>query len=149
MMKYEIVRIDQIDIEKLTFVDLRKHYDTGRSYTISGSGRDRKTGYRQGVMTDIGDIELSDWKKLVYMLIERAGEEKMQRCLYEWVKDNIPWLHNDKDREAKALEMHTMRLFDNPKWTNYEAFNGKYRPELLKAATNSENERSQHNNECE
>ena len=38
----------------LTFADLRVHYYTGRSYLISGEGRDKVFGYRHGVMTDIG-----------------------------------------------------------------------------------------------
>lgn len=149
MMKYEIMRIDQIDTEKLTFADLRKHYGTGRAYTISGSGRDRKTGYRQGVMTDIGDIELSDWKKLVYILIERAGEEQMQQWLRTWYAEYMPWEVRKEDQETEALDAHVRRCFDDPKWVQYIEFNQKFRPELLKAATNSENERSQHNNECE
>ena len=37
----------------LTFADLRVHYYTGRSYLISGEGRDKVFGYRHGVMTDI------------------------------------------------------------------------------------------------
>lgn len=40
----------------LTFADLRVHYYTGRSYLISGEGRDKVFGYRHGVMTDIGDL---------------------------------------------------------------------------------------------
>lgn len=35
----------------LTFADLRVHYYTGRSYLISGEGRDKVFGYRHGVMT--------------------------------------------------------------------------------------------------
>lgn len=40
----------------LTFAALRVHYYTGRSYLISGEGRNKVFGYRHGVMTDIGDL---------------------------------------------------------------------------------------------
>ena len=43
----------------LTFAALRVHYYTGRSYLISGEGRDKVFGYRHGVMTDIGDLPVS------------------------------------------------------------------------------------------
>ena len=102
-------------------------------------------------MTNVGDLELSDWKKLVYMLIKRNGEEQMQKWLLKWVKDTMLWVHDDEDRETEALEMHTLRIFDNVEWTDYEAFNRKYRPELFASAeeTNLPNERSLHDNECE
>ena len=151
MGKYEMTRIDQIDTENLTFADLRKHYGTGRAYTISGSGRDRKTGYRIGIMTNVGDLEVSDWKKLAYMLIERAGEEKMQKWLREWYKNNVSWLRDDEERETYVLVIHIARLFDNPEWCDYERFNRKYRPEIFASSNgnNSENERSLHNDKCE
>ena len=41
----------------LTFADLRVHYYTGRSYLISGEGRDK-------VMTDIGDLPEAEWTRL-------------------------------------------------------------------------------------
>lgn len=61
MTKYQVVKAAELDAEKLTFEDLRCHFGTGRSYVISGTGRDRKTGYRTGVQTDVGDIEVSEW----------------------------------------------------------------------------------------
>ena len=54
MTKYQVVKAAELDAEKLTFEDLRCHFGTGRSYVISGTGRDRKTGYRTGVQTDVG-----------------------------------------------------------------------------------------------
>lgn len=151
MWNRNMVTLNQIDTDNLTFEGLRKKYGTGRAYTISGKGRDKKEGYRRGVMTEYGDVELSDWKKLAYMLIERAGEEKMQKWLREWYENEVSWLRDDEDREAYALEIHIARLFDDPKWSDYERFNCKYRPELLASSdeNNSENERSLHSDECE
>ena len=48
--------------EKLTHADLRAHYGTGQAVLLSGSGRDKKYGYRNGIQTNIGDIrsDISD-----------------------------------------------------------------------------------------
>ena len=59
----------------LTFADLRVHYYTGRSYLISGEGRDKVFGYRHGVMTDIGDLPEAEWTRLAKQLIRQSGEQ--------------------------------------------------------------------------
>ena len=71
------MREKEISSDGLKFEDLRKRYGTGRSYTISGSGKNRVTGYRTGVMTNIGDIEVSQWERLVHELISRNQEEEL------------------------------------------------------------------------
>ena len=70
--------------EKLTFSGLRCHYGTGQSYIKFGSGRTRVLGYRYGVMTDIGDIEYSQWAALVMELIERSNETELLDALKRW-----------------------------------------------------------------
>lgn len=151
MWNRSTVTIGEIDTDNLTFEGLRKKYGTGRAYTISGKGRDRKTGYRRGVMTEYGDVELSDWKKLARMLIKRAGEENIQKWLFEWYTDNGFWIRDDENLDDYSLETHIARLFDDPKWCYYEHFNRRYRQEIFAASdeNNSENERSLHNDECE
>lgn len=151
MWNTNVISLNQIDTDNLTFEGLRKKYGTGRAYTISGKGRDKKEGYRHGVMTDYGDIELSDWKKLARMLIQRAGEENIQKWLYEWFTENGFWIRGDENIEDYSLEIHIARLFDKPEWRDYEAFNRKYRPEIFASSdeNNSENERSLHNDKCE
>ena len=72
--------------EDITFADLRVHYGTGRSIHVSGTGRDKKFRYRYGAMTDLGDLEISKWKSLINALIERHGEQKIQRQLRQWSK---------------------------------------------------------------
>ena len=68
----------------LTFADLRFHFGTGRAFIKSGSGRDAVYGYRNGVMTDVGDIEESEWAQLMMDLIKRSGEEGLQAQLRLW-----------------------------------------------------------------
>lgn len=116
----------------LTFSDLREHYGTGRAYLISQNSREKKYGYRTGIQTDIGDLEVSEWKRLVRELIERSDEQKLQAQLEEWVKAQCMWLHTKEEVELYALKLHARRIFDDKAWVDYLAFNQAYRPETLK-----------------
>lgn len=122
MTKYQVVKAAELDAEKLTFKDLRCHFETGQSYVISGRGRDRKTGYRTGIQTNVGDIEVSEWKMLMKDLIRRSDEEFLYKLLFQWVSQNIPWLHTKQEYELYSLKLHAMRIFENPDWADYEAF---------------------------
>lgn len=127
-----LVRETSIPLPEITFERLVSMYGTGRSVTISGSGRDRKTCYRAGHMTAIGDIEESAWTSLVEALIEREGEQELFKSLLAYVTDSCRWLHSTKERHEYALQLHCRRLFDNPQWAGYTEFNGKYRKENAK-----------------
>lgn len=120
----------EINVSELTFGKLKSRGGTGRSYLISGSGRDRKMGYRSGIMTEIGDIEISLWELLVYNLIIRSGERGLYENLLEWCA-KIPFLRSESERKSYALELHASRIFDDEKWVDYAAFNKRYRPDKL------------------
>lgn len=126
------------DIQNLTFAQLRLRYYTGRSYVILGSGRDRKCGYRQGCMTEIGDIEIFQWRELIRYLIERDGELHLQQNLLGWVKEKCPWIHTKQEWEDYALELHAARIFDCKDWVDYVEFNKLYRPEALQGTMKGE-----------
>ena len=132
------------DIQKLTFAQVCLKYHTGRLYVIFGSGRHRKLGYRQGCLTEIGDIEISQWRELIQYLIERDGELQLQKNLLSWVKDSCPWLHTQEEQENYALELHAERIFDCKEWVAYGEFNKKYRPTVLQGTMKGEL-----HNECE
>ena len=121
-------------VEELTFSDLRYRFGTGRAFIISGTGRDKKYGYRHGVMTSIGDIEISEWKELMRALISRCGEEELHTQLCEWEMENTPWSHTKAETLENALELHSMRIFDDPQWVDFIPFNRKYRPEVIAKA---------------
>lgn len=55
-----------------TLQELRHQYGTGRACHVSGRGKSKVMDYRFGVMTDVGDIELGEWCKMIHALIERA-----------------------------------------------------------------------------
>ena len=120
--------------EDITFADLRVHYGTGRSIHVSGTGRNKKFRYRHGMMTDLGDLEIYEWKSLLNALIEHHGEQEIQQQLRQWSRAECRWLHSEDEVEEYALSLHAARIFEDPAWAGYVPFNRQYRPEILKTA---------------
>ena len=108
---YMTVNSKSYNIHDITGPQIAPHFSTGRSYLISGAGRDRKYGYRHGKMTDIGDILEEDWLKLARYIIERDSEQDLFSGLVEY-SQSCAWLHSNKEREEYALELHMSRIFD-------------------------------------
>lgn len=115
----------------VTFDNLRLRYRTGRSYTISGTGRDRVTGYRQGVCCRLGDIEAPEWYQMVHSLIKEKGEAKLFDNLQEYLKDHNHAKLTKAELEHEALELHAARIFDDPLWVGFLEFNRRHRPKVL------------------
>lgn len=130
-MERLIDRIEEINQAEITFADIRKKYGTGRAFTVRNSQGDKKTRYRNGCMTEIGDIEESVWQQVVRNLIIRENETELFRNLKRWAKDTRMPFRDDKELENYALELHAARIFDCPEWVGYVEFNEKYRPEIL------------------
>lgn len=107
------------NIQKLTCEQLRIHYGTGRSYHVSGTGRDKKYGYRVGCMTDIGDILETDWIALARCIIERDSEQDLYEGLLEYSK-TCAWLRSKAEHEVYARQLHMSRIFDNVKRVWYQ-----------------------------
>lgn len=123
-------------ISDLSFSDLEHRLATGQAYTKSGSGRNRVMGYRNGVMTRLGDLEASVWETLIRDLIHRSSEDALLQGLIAWAADNCPWLHTKSEIEQYALELHSSRIFEKSNWAGYSVFNRKYRLETQKGDTN-------------
>lgn len=117
-----IDRIEQIDISNLTFENLRVYYGTGQAILLSGSGRNKKYGYRSGIQTELGDIEISVWRKLAKRLVIRNNDQKLLSCYKKWLKNTKNWL-KPEEIEREALEMYTYQMKDNTEWYDYKAFN--------------------------
>lgn len=115
----------------IAFEDLRVHYNTGRSYTISGSGRNRVMGYRTGMWCNLGDIELSEWKTMARELIAREGEQELFQQLYSFLMECNHAKSTKTELEIKVLELHISRIFDNQLWVGFVPFNRRFRPETL------------------
>ena len=117
--------------ENVTYDDIRQMYHTGKFIRDYGS-QDKKAGkYRIGVMTKLGDIEEKDWIRYAEELVRRNSEEDMFKQLKSWYRQTTPWLRDEKDLHRYTLECFVARIFDNPNWVDYEAFNERYRPDLL------------------
>lgn len=118
----------------LSYANLRCHYQTGRSYVISGEGRNRVYGYRTGVQCNLGDIEQKEWCQMVRDLIQREDEQKLYQQLLQHLKDHNYAKESIKELEFKALQLHASRIFDNEAWVDFLKFNRKYRPEIASSA---------------
>lgn len=118
------------EYEKLTFADLRPHFDVSRSYTQK-QGTKKTTITVSYVKTSAGEIERSQWQSLVWNLIQESGEEDLFSSLLEWVTAHVAWLRSEAERRNYALELHATRVFDDPLWVDFVPFNQKYRPSCL------------------
>ena len=116
---------------ELTFADLHVHYYTGRSYLVSGEGRNKVVSYRSGVMTNIGDLTDAEWIRLAKRMIEQAGEQELYHQLLAWEKEHSHWQRKERFFELSVLSMHIDRLPNNPAWCDFIPFNREYRPEML------------------
>lgn len=122
-----------MDVQKrdITFENLRYQYGTGRAYTISGTGRNRVTGYRVGVQTKLGDFEISEWMDLMQDLIEKSGEQALHAALIEWLSEHNYRKASKSDIAREAMELHSNRIFDREEWADFLPFNRRYRPDAL------------------
>ncbi len=130
---HRIDRIEDVDEELITHEKLRPHYGTGvdmREKTKQGKVRGN---YRQGIQTDIGDIELSVWRAIAGRLIEKENGGELYSMLLEWeTEHNYIASYTKADLIHEALEDYVRAIYDGPKWCDYVAFNEKYRPDVLK-----------------
>lgn len=122
-------------MSEITFEDLRCHFQTGRSYVKSGEGRNRVYGYRTGIQCNLGDIEKSEWMQMVRDMIDREGEQDLQKQLLEHRKAHNYAKQSMTELEFDALDLHASRIFDNEAWVAFLEFNRKYRPEVAASAS--------------
>ena len=123
-----------MNTENLTFDNLRFMYGTGRGYMISGTDRYKTTGYRQGVMCKLGDLDQTEWIRLMHELIERTGEQMLYQQLLQWYTEHNYARDTPAALKMEALQAHSHRLFDSERWVFFVDFNRRFRPEALKQA---------------
>ena len=92
--------------------------DESASPLASGSGCFNREWYRS-FRNDV-------WRDLVRELIVRSHEEDLFDKLLEWEKEHTYWLKTKAELEHYTLELYAARIFDNPKWVDYEAFAKHY-----------------------
>ena len=130
-MKFQRVdSLDGIDVSALTFADIA--YGVGSGVSLCrGQGRYKSYSYRRGVITDLGDVEESLWRKLAEQVIEAHGEGWLLKALETWYKEHNYARYSASDLHMQALNSHSTRLFDREEWVDYLSFNQRYRPHLL------------------
>jgi hypothetical protein len=97
---------DNFDAASLSYADIRPHYGTFRSILISGSGRNKVFKNRTGIMTNIGDIEESEWLDLAIAVVDSKGDNAEFQKTLEWVKRQSKYnrLKTEKQFLQSALE---------------------------------------------
>ncbi len=123
--------IDSLDLWTLSFADINPHYGTGRSIFVKDDGYQKHYRYRTGIATNVGDIEKAVWCEVVRRMINRDYEDALHSQLLEWEKKHDTCRYSEKEMEEHALWLHAMRIFDDPAWVDFIAFNKQYRPELM------------------
>ena len=73
-------------VADLSFSDLRVHYFTGVAVRRLGDQHSKSSGYRNGVMTGLGDLEYPVWETLIRDLIHRSGEDELLNSLIVWLE---------------------------------------------------------------
>ena len=133
MQSGQINSLSEIDMEHLSFEDIRWQYGTFHPAS-TGSGRDKKYSSWRGVQTNLGEIENGVWYQAAEALIQKAGEQKLLEALTDWESRHNYAKDSARTVRHKALQLHISRIFDNPRWVSFIPFNRKYRPEALKNA---------------
>lgn len=118
-------------LSEISFEDIQCRVRTGRAVPMRSDGRRKEYSYRFGVLTKFGDIEKSDWMRIVKWVIDFHGESDLFQSILEWEKEQATCQSERNDLERYAMELHTMRIFDNELWLDFIPFNRKYRPERL------------------
>ena len=129
-MQKRIDSLNEVNLEQITFEDIYWQFGTGISIS-TGNGRSKTYSYRNGVMTKLGDIEERVWYLLAEMLIERSGEQKILDSMLQWLREHNYTKDSPSELRKEALHLHTIRIFDSPRWVDFVRFNRKYRPEWL------------------
>lgn len=122
-----------LDPKSITFSNLGYQNQTG-VYNTTGAGLLKTSGYRSGVVTELGDIEISVWRELIKQLITESGEQWLQDALFQWEKEHNYRHDTLTELREKALKHHSMRIFDRPAWVDFIPFNERYRPSVLENA---------------
>ena len=128
-----IDRASELDPDSISFSTLKWGVGTGID-TSTGKGAYKKASYRLGVMTELGDIEETLWYQLMEQLIERQGEQCLLDFLIQWEREHNYRKQSAADIRKEALQSHSHRIFDNPRWVCFIPFNRQFRPSVLEQA---------------
>lgn len=134
---FYVRRIDslhEIDLDTVTAEDLIWRYGTGIAVT-RGEGRYKTHSYRNGVQTEIGDLELSVWIAAAEYVVKRDGLEEEAAHLQEFItrktsRYGFAW----RNPSIRALEHCIRSTCKNPALVSFIPYNREYHPGVLASA---------------
>ena len=106
------------DVAALSYKDIRDRVETMARILVSGTGRDKVYRNRIGVLTDIGDIEISAWHKLALDVIDFKGDSAEFRKKLAYVKRQKEYnlCKTETDFLHKALGLFLSEKVYPEKW---------------------------------
>lgn len=123
--------MEQLDLQSLAAEDIRWLTATGASIS-HGSGPGKTYTYRSGVLTPIGDIELSVWISAAEYLIRRDNlEEELEHLRIHLRKQHSGNVFQTKTDYGHLLDVCLCGLHRDPKWVGFVAYNRQYHPDVL------------------
>lgn len=131
--------LEALDLPHLKAEDLDLQFWTGQAQS-KGYGIHKVPDYRTGVMTPIGDIEISIWIKAAEYIVERDGLQNEVEHLASFIAfpgDNAT-IEKRQTLRTRILDACLSRLYHNIKWVHFVKYNEKYHPELLELWDNRE-----------
>ncbi len=136
-MRGHINSINSLDIPNLTYEDIRWHYGTGIAGS-TGYGMHKKSTYRHGVGTNMGDIRLDIWEQVAYEVIKAHDDLYHFESLKEFLMEHSYEGEYTTNRGTKKLHQESLKLcvsqiYNDPMWVSFLAYNQKYRLDYLKS----------------
>ena len=126
-MYNEINDIKEIP-EYATTEQLRCRFGTGRAVLTKDAGPRRKEyGYREGCMTELGDIRKDVWLIAVERIIKTQNGQELFESLLRWTEDRIPWAKTRDEQQEYAMDLYLGKMHENKEWLGYEEYQEKYR----------------------
>lgn len=114
-METIIICEKEYSLKELNYSDLIIHFHTGRAVFLGGTGRNKQYGYRTGVKTNLGDVEISEWLSVVQKLIEFKGDTAECMEILSKVKNSMPWLKTEQEQIECALNLFLRKSFSSAK----------------------------------
>ena len=134
---FHVRRIDsihEIDLDTVTAENLIWRYGTGVAVT-RGEGRYKTHSYRNGVQTEIGDLELSVWIAAAEYVVKRDGLEEEAAHLQEFItRESSGYGFAWRNPRMHALEYCICSTYKDPAWVSFIPYNREYHPEVLASA---------------
>ena len=134
---FRVRRIDslhEIDLDTVTAENLIWRYGTGVAVT-RGEGRYKTHSYRNGVQTEIGDLELSVWIAAAEYVVKRDGLEEEAAHMQEFItRKSSGYSFARRNPRMHALAYCMRSIYKNPAWVSFISYNREYHPEVLVSA---------------